>query len=105
MKMSEHDAKSRMQRLFFSNISLLRHDVVKQITESNRNDTVYHVLSTVRPTHTKERLKLDLKLAYSDLKKNFKGFMKHGIKVSEAFEIVEKTQLYCAHSPHFFQAF
>lgn len=77
-----------MQGLFVLYISLLRRHGGKWTTESGPKIAFYHVLSAVRPAHVKKKIESILEFAYSNLKKNLEGFMKHALKVSEAFRIV-----------------
>lgn len=51
--------------------------------------SVYHVLSVIRPEHLHLRIESDLDLSYYYLKKDFKGYMSHCTKLSEAFQLVE----------------
>lgn len=87
--MSDSNAKSRMRNLFVSYRAILKRHGVAWLLEDNQKVAVDHVLSAIRPTSVKERLESDLEFAKYELKKNFQGFMKHAIRVAEAFQIVD----------------
>ena len=52
-----------------------------------------HVLSAVRPTTLRDRLADDLDFSRHDLKEDFKGFLKHAIKLAEAVQIVDSGRM------------
>lgn len=47
-----------------------------------------HVLTATKPHNLKVRLESDLSLSHSELRKYFKGFMKHQMTSSHAFELL-----------------
>lgn len=53
-----------------------------------------HVLSAVELKTFQDRLASDLEFAQYEIKKHFQSFMKHAVKISEAFEIGDR--LLCA---------
>lgn len=89
MNMDNRNAKSRMQGLFASYHSLLSQNGVKWIIDENQKLTVTHVLSAVRPQSLRERLESNLSFSQHALKKDFKEFLKHAVKLSEAFQTVD----------------
>lgn len=50
--------------------------------------SIYHVLSAIRPEFLRSHLESDFKLLHYNLRENFKRFMVHAIKLSEAFQLV-----------------
>jgi len=89
MDMSDRSARSRMQGLFMSYHKLLRRHGLSWVLKANEKTAVYHVLSAIRPYSLKDRLTDDLDFAKHKLRKDFKGFMAHAIKLSEAFQLVD----------------
>ncbi len=49
---------------------------------------VHYILDAIRPEHLQSRLREDLNFSHYHLKKKFKGFMAHAIKLAEAFQLV-----------------
>lgn len=89
INMADKDARSRMESLFVSYQSLLRRNGLKWLTQENQTVAVMHVLSAVRPVSLQIRLRSDLSLTHHRLENDFKGFMAHAIKLSEAFQLVD----------------
>lgn len=89
MKMSIKSARSRMELLFVAYAKILLRHGLLWIKQRNQKMAVKHILNAIRPAQLRERLESDLELAKSDLKRDFKGFMKHAMKLSEAFELVD----------------
>lgn len=87
--MKDKNARSRIETLFVSYRSLLRRHGVSWILKDNEKVAVSHVLSSIRPESLRVRLESDLALSHHDLRKDFKGFMAHAIKLSEAFQLVD----------------
>ena len=56
--------------------------------ETNENVAVSHIISAIRPKTLKNRLQPDLDFAHYGLQKDFRGFMKHAVRLSESFQIV-----------------
>lgn len=54
---------------------------------------MYHVRSAIPPESLRSRLECDLKLSHYQLRKDFRGFMAHAVKLSEAFQLVENGGL------------
>lgn len=57
------------------------------IPQCNQKMSVSQVMGAFWPTQPRERLKSDLELQEDDLKKKFKGFMKHAMKLSHELEM------------------
>ena len=89
MNMSNRNARSRMQQLFVQYHTLLSTHGLIWIVTDNQKLAVGHVLSAVKPTALKERLESDLGFSQHQLKKDFKAFMAHAVKLSEAFQLVD----------------
>lgn len=89
MDMTDNDARSRIEDLFVTYKSLLRRHGVSWVAKENEKVAVYHVLSAIRPVSLRCRLESDLELSHYSLRKDFKGFMAHAIKLSEAFQLVD----------------
>ena len=89
MDMKDTNTRSRIETLFVSYHSILRHNGIVWLLDANQKVAVGHVLSAIRPKTLKDRLESDLEFAHHKLKKDFKNFMAHSIKVSEAFQIVD----------------
>lgn len=90
MNMGDKNARSRMESLVVSYHTLLRRHGLSWILKSNQKVAVMHVLSAVKPTSLRNRLQSDLDFAHHDLKENFKGFLSHSLKVSDAFQLVDQ---------------
>lgn len=54
---------------------------------SNKKIAVNHILSSVKPKQLRNRLESDLELTHISIRKEFNGFMKHALTVSDAFEL------------------
>lgn len=89
MDMSDRNAQSRVENLFISYRTLLRRNGLGWIVSANQKVAVQHVLSAVRPASLQARLKSNLEFSHTELKKDFSGFMKHAVKLSEAFQLVD----------------
>lgn len=89
MKISFKSAKGRMKLLFMEYRSLLRTNGIKWVTEKTLKMAIKDVLSAIMPTYLRSRLKQDIGLSYHHLRADFNGFLKHALKVSEAFELVD----------------
>ena len=86
MDMSNREARSRMQSLFVSYHALLRRHGADWVVNDVPKVAVRHVLSAVKPRSLYDRLDSDIQFAYNDLRKDFKGFMKHAMDLSDAFQ-------------------
>ena len=62
---------------------------ISWLLDANQKVAVCHFLSAIFAKTLKERLESDLEFAHDKLKRDFKKFMAHTIKVSEAFRIVD----------------
>ena len=89
MDMKDKNARSRMESLFVSYHKLLRRHGVSWIVKNNQKVAVGHVLSCIKPATLQSRLQSNLEFSHHSLKKDFKGFMKHSIRISEAFQMVD----------------
>lgn len=67
--------------------SILKRHRIAWSLEENQNVDVYHF-----PSDIKHSLESDLYLTQYGLRKGFKGFMKHTIKLSEAFKLVDNDK-------------
>jgi len=88
MDMTVKSAESRMTLVFLDYRSLLRREGMSWIIDRNPKLAIRHVLSVVKPALLKERLEQDLCLAKVELKKDFRGFMNHALRLSEAFDMI-----------------
>lgn len=78
-----------MQDLFTSYHILLSRNGLKWLIEDTPEVAVDHVLSAIRPQSLHDRLAADLYFAKYELRKDFQGFLKHSIRLAEAFQIVD----------------
>ena len=85
MNMNNRNDKSRMQSLFANYHSLLSQNGVSWIIE--------HVLSVIQRQTLRERLESDLSFSHDELKKDLKEFLKHVVKLSEAFQLVDSDPI------------
>lgn len=89
MNMADTSAKSRMDSLFISYLSHLRRNNLSWIAECNPKVALMHVLRAIKPKTLRERLESDLNFSQYELRKDFRGLMKHAVRLSEAFELLE----------------
>lgn len=89
IKISDSDAESRIENLFVSYHSLLRRHGLSWIIKDNQKIAVYHVLSAIRPESLRSRLESNLDFSHHHLRKNFKSFINHAIKLSKSFQLVD----------------
>lgn len=87
--MTDKDARSRIKNLFVSYRSLLSCNGLTWLNQGNEKIAVHYVISEIRTESLRVRLETDLELSHYDLRKDFKGFMSHAIKLSEAFQLVD----------------
>lgn len=78
-----------MELLFLAYVILLLRHGLQLIPQKNQNMAVSHVIPAIRPAQLRDRFESDLQLSKTDLRKDFKGFMEHAVKVSLAFEMVD----------------
>ena len=57
--------------------------------KDNQKVAVSHVLSAIKPRSLRDRLSSDIKFSYIECRKDFKAFLKHAVRVSEAFQLVD----------------
>ena len=88
MNMNDTAATSRVESLFILYIMLLRKHGLSWVQDSNPKVAVYHVLSAIKPKTLCNRLENDLEFGKTELRKDFKGFLTHAMKVAEAFELI-----------------
>lgn len=82
MDISDRSAKSRMESLFISyGLTWVIKDAPKI--------AALQFISQIRPVYLQSRRKDDLDLSQNNLKKDFKGFFAHAVKLSEAFLLVD----------------
>jgi len=89
MNMADPSATSRMQALFISYYSLLRKSGLTWVLEESQKVAVQHVLSAISPKSLRDRLSEDLEFSQRHLRKDFKAFMAHSIKLAEAFQLID----------------
>lgn len=89
MDMTDRNAKSRMESLFVSYHALLRRNGISWLLKTNQKVAVSHVLSAVRPKSLQDRLQSDLDFAYYDYRKDFRQFMEHAVRLSDAFQLLD----------------
>ncbi len=89
MKYSDKSATSRITTLLCDYITLLRKHGLSWILSDSQKVSVYHVLSAIRPYTLQNRLRDDLDFSHHHLKKDFKGFTQHVIKLAEAYQLVQ----------------
>lgn len=87
--MADTNAKSRIENLFVAYHSVLRRHGLSWILEDSPKIAVYHVLSGIRPQNLQNRLQSDLDFSHHELRKDFKTFMAHAVKLSEAWQLVD----------------
>lgn len=78
-----------MKGLFVNYHCLLSQNGVKWIIEENQKLAVSHVFSAIRPQSLRERLESDLSFSHHSLKKDCKNFLKHAVRLPEAFQLVD----------------
>ena len=75
--------------MFVSYHTMLSRNGLLWLLKDNQKVGVTHVLSAIRPATLTEQLEGDLDFAHHGLKKDFQGFMRHAIKIAEAFQLVD----------------
>ena len=89
MNMKDKNARSRKETFFVSYHPILRRNGIAGLLDANQKVSVAYVLSPIWLKTVKDRLESDLEFAHHKPKKDFKNFMAHSIKRSEAFQIVD----------------
>lgn len=92
MNMKENNACILMEDLFKSYHTLLEHNGPKWIIKDNKPIAVHHVLFSIRKTSLKERLESDFSFSHHDITKDCRAFMKHAVKLAEAFQTVDERR-------------
>lgn len=87
--MTDKVARFRFETLFVFYRFLLCRNGLTWFTQENEKIAVYHVFSAICPESLRVHLESDLELSHYELRKDFKGFMYHAIKLSEAFQLVK----------------
>lgn len=95
--MKNNNATARMQDVFtsFQQQFLPVHNALKWINEDKPRVAVQHVLSAIRPQSLHDPLEADQSFAKSELRRAFKGFLKHPIRLAEEFQIVDSGPTPC----------
>lgn len=88
--MRNNNAKSRMQDLFSSYVTILSRNGLRWLIEENPKVAVYHVLSAVRPQSLQNRLTSDLSFSKYKFQKDWHAFLKHAVRLAEAFQLVDE---------------
>lgn len=87
--MSDGHATSRMENLFISYNGLLRRHGLSWLPNHNPKMAVRHVLAAVKPESLRLRLDLDLRLRHPEFKSDLSSFMKHAIRLADAFDVLD----------------
>lgn len=88
-EMTDTDARSRMETLFATYLSLLRRNGLSWVIKDNPKVAVRHVCAAIRPNMLKKRVESDMRFSYAHLRKDFKAFRKHVIRLADAFQLVD----------------
>lgn len=78
-----------MEGLFRDYHALLGNKDLTRVMEENPKLVISHIVSSVRPATTKERLQADLSFSQHALRKDFRTLVKHAVKLSRAFQHVD----------------
>lgn len=89
--MSNKNAMSGTKKLFVKYQINISRQGLSWLINYNSKVAVYHVLCNIHPDHLQSRLRSDLDFAFSDLKKDLQVFMKHEIRLSDAFKLVKSA--------------
>lgn len=87
--MKNTNATARMQDLFTNYHTILSRNGLKWIIKENQKIAVQHVLSAVRPVSLRDRLSSYLSFSHHNLRKDLTGFLKHSVRLAEAFQLVD----------------
>lgn len=88
MKMKDSSARSRRKSLSVSYTTLVKCHGVAWIFSTNKKVAIYHVPSAVQSVVLRNRLEVDLYFAKHSVRKDFKGFMQHDLKLPKAVVLV-----------------
>lgn len=86
--MRDANATTRIQNLFVQYHTILLRNGLSWIIKDKQKVAFYHFLSAISLATLQTRLKSDLYFSNYDLRRDFKGFLKHAIPLFEAFELV-----------------
>lgn len=86
INMLNSNDKSRIENLFIPYHSLLRRQDLSWLSKKNSRVVMYYVLSGIRPESRQSVLNLDLYFTYHALRKDFKKFLRHAIKLLKGFQ-------------------
>lgn len=84
-----NNSSAHMQDLFANYHTILSRNGLKWIITDNQKVAVQHGLSAISPASLGDRLQSDLAFSYHPLRKYFKVFLKHAVKLAEAFQLVD----------------
>lgn len=87
--MLNRNGATSMQDLFTSYHAMFSRHRLKWIVNENRKIAVQHVLSAARLVSLREHLTSDLSFSHHRLHNDFTGFLKHAVRVSQAFQLVD----------------
>lgn len=85
--MADTNAKSRIKNLVHSFDSLLPSHGLSWILDDNQKVAIFHVFSEFRPRYLWTHLQSDRKFLHRSLRKDFKTFLAHAVKLSKAFQL------------------
>jgi hypothetical protein len=98
INMSERDTEQRIIMLFADYKSLLRANGMDWLVAENPKMAVNHITDALKPNILKKRIKDDLTLSHTDLKKDFLRFMHHVIRRAEQYADYEEPEAYANQS-------
>lgn len=90
MSMSDASAKSPMQYIFVSFDRLLRQHGLARVVSCNPKAAMGHLHAVIEPWSFGNCLEFDSELDKGHQKKDFNGFLRHAISISEAFKSVDR---------------
>jgi hypothetical protein len=99
INMAEKDTEQRIVMLFTDYSSLLRMNGLSWIVKDCPKIAIGHILETLKPKPLQTRVRGDLELGHTHLKKDFLKFMEHTIKRAEVYsDYEEPSQISSARS-------
>lgn len=87
--MTDTDVWARNENLFLSYKSIVCRHGLARLTNINEKKTFCHFLSVIRPKSLFHRFKSDLQLSQTERNQNFREFIAHAFKLSEAFQLID----------------
>lgn len=87
--MNDSNARSFIENLFTSYVSILRRNGLFCVIRENQGIAVKHVLAAIRPQLLELKIVSDLQITKSKFKEGFKGFMNHSVTVPDAFPLLD----------------